>query len=409
MFSNSFLQDIIRFKSVSLVIRNINFLSTFICIYLTLITPKGLNKISITFLGLINSISGLTISKVDSSLENRLNDLQITSRISSKNLLEEYLKESKNITIEVTKTPMEERNIVDDVVSFWIQQDKHLLVVASTGDGKSTSIKLFTTRLLRENYSISARDIDATFDDYSHDINVTFDLENIEKEINKDLEELESRIILRRTESRNFNPIPKFIVTEELPALNDELDNIPIWIKRMSNRGRKAKLFLCIASQNDTVDSLGLKGNSKLINNFVKLYLGSKALERAKQLKDDVLIEWLQGTRYGRGLIDDNPCLINISSLSTTSLPTTDTELIQTSISLKSADKSEITASEVDIVDAQNDGNSRSLGDKSEQELIDIGKILKSDGYSKTKIIKLLFGIDGGVRFTELSKKLDTE
>lgn len=409
MFNNSFIQDLLRFKSISLLVRNINFLSTFICIYLVLTTPKGLNRISITFLGLINSISGLTISKIDSSLENRLNDLQITSRISSKNLLEEYLKESKNITIEVTKTPMEERNIVDDVVSFWIQQDKHLLVVASTGDGKSTSIKLFTTRLLRENYSISARDIDATFDDYSHDINVTFDLEDIEKEINKDLEELESRIILRRTESKNFNPIPKFIVTEELPALNDELDNIPIWIKRMSNRGRKAKLFLCIASQNDTVDSLGLKGNSKLINNFVKLYLGSKALERAKQLKDDVLIEWLQGARYGRGLIDDNPCLINISSLSTTSLPTTDTEFKLTSKIPGSTATSGILTSEVDNNDVQNDSISCDLEDKSEQELIDIGKILRTDGYSKTKIIKLLFGIEGGNKFTELSRMLDDE
>ena len=61
MFSNSFIQELIKYKSISLMIRNINFLSSFICIYLVLITPKGINKLSITFLGLINSIRGISI------------------------------------------------------------------------------------------------------------------------------------------------------------------------------------------------------------------------------------------------------------------------------------------------------------------------------------------------------------
>ena len=408
MFSNSFIQELIKYKNNSRLLVIIHLLSSIICTYLLLVTPKGLNKLSVTFIGILNSIAGLSIAKIDSTLNNRLNDLQITSRLSSKNLLEDYLTDTSNITIEVTKPPLSERNIIDDIVSYWVNKDKHLLVVASTGDGKSTSIKLFVDKLLNEGYSISARDIDATIDDYNSDVNVTYDYKQIAESINNDLIELEERIIKRRTQSHSFNPTPKFIITEELPALNDELDDIPIWIKRMSNRGRKAKLFLCIASQNDTVDALGLKGNSKLINNFVKLYLGTKALERAKQLKDDVLISWLQGARYGRGLIDDNPCLINISHLQSTSLTTTTLKDITTSETTQNDAISSNPASEVPPKKPQNAGEIAHYGGKSEDELLAMGKILKNEGYSKTKIIKLLFSVEGGSKFTELSKKLDS-
>ena len=407
MFSNSFVQELIRYKNNSRLIVIINLLSSVICTYLLLTTPKGLNKLSITLVGILNAVAGLNVSRIDNTLDNRLNDLQVTSRISSKNLLEEYLTDRNNITIEVTKPPIEDRNIISDIVKYWMQQDKHILVVASTGDGKSTSIKLFVSKLLNEGYSIDARDIDATIDDYSSDVNVVYEYQQIAESINNDLIELEERIIKRRTQSHSFNPTPKFIITEELPALNDELDDIPIWIKRMSNRGRKARLFLCIASQNDTVDALGLKGNSKLINNFVKLYLGTKAIERAKQLKDEQLLQWLQGARYGRGLIDDNPCTININNLDHTSSSTTIPKDTLTSEIPQNDTISGNPASEVSPKTPQNAVENAYYAGKSEDELLEIGRILKNDGYSKTKIIKLLFNIDGGSKFTELSRKLD--
>ena len=407
MFSNTFIQELIKYKSISLLIRNINFVSTFLCIYLILITPKGINKLSITFLGLINSISGISIAKIDASLENRLNDLQITSRLSSKTLLEDYLKDSKNLQIKVTQKPIEQADIISDIVEYWIQSDKHLMIIGGTGDGKSTTVKHFISRL--NEYDITAYDVDFSKDDYPERVSIKYTFDDISQAMQADIELLEKRISDRRTEGKNYNPKARLIIGEELPALALDLDDtVPTWIRKLSSRGRKVRLKLACLSQNDTAENLALKGNVALRdNNFILLYLGSKAVEKAKQMKNEPLISWLQESKYGRGILNNSPCEININALPSTSLNASNTELIQTSISPESAAISGNPASEVDISMPQNDGISSDLKGKSEDELIDIGKILKSDGYSKTKIIKLLFNIDGGARFTELSKKLD--
>lgn len=43
----------------------------------------------------------------------------------------------------------------------------------------------------------------------------------------------------------------------------------------------------------------------------------------------------------------------------------------------------------------------------SEESKLKYAQILKAEGHSKTKIIKLLWGVEGGGRFTELSKLID--
>ena len=409
MFSNSFIQELIKYKSISLLIKNINFLSSFLCIYLILITPKGLNKLSISFLGLINSIAGISISKIDASLENRLNDLQITSRLSSKNLLEDYLQDKNNLVVEVTKKPIEQADIISDIVQYWIESDKHLMIIGGTGDGKSTTVKYFISRL--DNYDITAYDVDFSKDDYPERVQIKYTFDDISQSMQNDIELLEARISDRRAEGKNYNPKPKLIIAEELPALALDIDDIvPIWIRKLSSRGRKVKLKLACLAQNDTAENIALKGNVALRdNNFILLYLGSKALEKAKSMKNDALISWLQESKYGRGILNNSPCEINISALSTTYLNTTNTELIPTSKTPESTGRSETSAPEVQNLTSQNDGIYSDLRSKSEQELIDIGRVLKSDGYSKTKIIKLLFNIDGGSKFTELSRKLDDE
>jgi len=224
-----------------------------------------------------------------------------------------------------------------------------------------------------------------------------------------DIELLESRISDRRSQGRSYNPKPKLIIAEELPALAlDIQDIVPIWIRKLSSRGRKVKLKLACLAQNDTAENIARKGNVALRdNNFILLYLGSKAIERAKQLKNDQLISWLQATKYGRGILNNSPCTIEINNLLATSDITTNDELSETSKIAESPEESEFLPSKVENLDAKNNDISCNLATKSEEELIEIGKILRSEGYSKTKIIKLLFKVDGGSKFTELSRKLD--
>ena len=336
--------------------------------------------------------------------------MQITSRLSSKNLLEDYLKDTNNLVVEVTKKPIEQsRYYLGYCAVLDSTSDKHLMIIGGTGDGKSTTVKHFISRL--NEYDITAYDVDFSKDDYPERVSIKYTFDDISQAMQNDIELLEERISDRRNEGRNYNPKARLIIAEELPALALDLDDIvPIWIRKLSSRGRKVRLKLACLAQNDTAENIALKGNVALRdNNFILLYLGSKAVEKAKSMKDDALISWLQSAKYGRGILNNSPCEININALPSTSLNASNTELIQTSISPESAARSEISVSEVDISMPQNDGIYSDLRGKSEDELIDIGKILKTDGYSKTKIIKLLFGIDGGSRFTELSKKLDTE
>ncbi|MGB3651230.1 MAG: hypothetical protein WBA41_08465, partial [Rivularia sp. (in: cyanobacteria)] len=68
-----------------------------------------------------------------------------------------------------------------------------------------------------------------------------------------------------------------------------------------------------------------LKGNVALRdNNFILLYLGSKAVEKAKGDHDEQLVNWLQATPYGRGVLDGKPCVIETNSLVPTPLTTSD-------------------------------------------------------------------------------------
>lgn len=413
-FQNSFIQEIIKYKAVSKSISIVNFIVCFICFYLVLITPRGMNKLSISLVGMLTGISGVSISKVNSNLDTRLNDLGLTSRVSSKELLGDYLTDKQQITVEVTFPPMEEREMIDNIIDYWLKSDKHLMIIGGTGDGKSTAIKHFISRL--NDWDITAFDVDYSKGDYPDKVQIKYDYDSISSAMNNEVEELEQRISDRRSAGKNYSAKPKLTIAEELPALALEIgEDVSKWIRVKSSRGRKVYLKLACLAQNDTAENIALKGNVALRdNNFILLYLGKKAIDKAKKDKDEQLISWLQSTSHGRGILDGKPCLININSLPNTS-EVTSNHLLNDSSKLESeaaesADIYRLQQSEAQNIPLPSADNLTDLGnilEKSDEEKIAIALKLKSEGYSKTKIIKLLWGIDGGVRFTELSKMID--
>lgn len=182
--------------------------------------------------------------------------------------------------------------------------------MGGTGNGKSYTIKLFTSALQNE-YLIVAYDVDFPKDDYPKHVKVKYQYEEIEVSFIKDIEELEKRIGERREQGRNYNPQKKLTIGEEMPALADECESLGLWMHKMSKRGRKAGLFIAAIAQNDTAEKFALKGDASILkSNFCLLYLGKKAKERAKQLKNNALIEWLDSASKGRELIDDKPVII---------------------------------------------------------------------------------------------------
>ncbi|MGB3652959.1 MAG: hypothetical protein WBA41_17320, partial [Rivularia sp. (in: cyanobacteria)] len=219
-----------------------------------------MNKISINLIGLLTGISGISISKVNSNLDTRLNDLGLTSRVSSKELLMDYLTDKEPVTIEVTGKPIEERNMITDIVDYWIKSDKHLMIIGGTGDGKSTAMKYFISRL--NDYEITAFDVDYSKGDYPDKVHIKYSYESISEAMNNEIIELEERISDRRNAGNNYLTKPKLTIAEELPALALEIgEDVSKWIRVKSSRGRKVLLKLACLAQNDTAENLALKGN----------------------------------------------------------------------------------------------------------------------------------------------------
>lgn len=423
---NSFLQEIIRYKAVSKSVTVINFISCFICFYLMLITPKGMNKLSISILGLLTGISGVSISKVNSNLDTRLNDLGLTSRVSSKELLMDYLKDQQQITVKVTSIPVEERDLIEDIVEYWVKSDKHLMVIGGTGDGKSTAIKHLISKLV--DWDITAYDVDYSQGDYPDKVQIRYDYESISEAMNDEIIELEERISDRRNEGKNYSARPKLTIAEELPALALEIgEEVSKWIRIKSSRGRKVMLKLACLAQNDTAENLALKGNIALRdNNFLLLYLGKKAIDKAKKDKDEQLIQWLQSASHGRGILDGKPCLININSyytatdsnsnhLQSTTEGATNHYLTDSSKSLsevpRSDDSTGIQQSEVENLLPNFDENSTNLGGNygglSDDVLIELAvEYFRKGGVKMTPLIKKLFGVSGGDKFKSLSDRI---
>ncbi|HYX18377.1 MAG TPA: DUF87 domain-containing protein [Nostoc sp.] len=393
MFSNTFIQDLINYRNNSKLITSISLVSCGLCFASAVTIPNGFTKISVTLLGLLNSIVGITVSKLDSNLNTRLEDLQLTSRATSKELFAGYLKDS-SFEVTVQTQPIKEQDIITDIVEYWKSQEKHLAIIGGTGDGKSYTIKLFVASLQNE-FDITAYDVDYAKDDYLSSVEIRYTYEEIQVSLNRDIEELENRIVERRELGKRYSPDKRLTIGEEMPALADECESLGLWMRKMSKRGRKVGLFIAAIAQNDTAENFALKGDAGILKaNFCLLYLGEKAKERARQLKNKELLEWLEGASKGRGLINDKPVLIQAGNFQSTSLPLPNEEVNDT---IKSPGSIEEVV-EVALETPQ----------FSEENALKYARILKDEGYSKTKIIKQIWGVGGGARFIELSKLIDS-
>lgn len=399
MLHNSFIQEIVLLKSRVKFMMIGCYLSCVLSLITTAITPRGINKVNLSLLGFISSLIGMSFSQLEDRLNLKLQDLNIQARVTAKEIYADLLKDN---TFEITLpvAPINDVDVITDVVSYWCQQEKHLAIVGGTGDGKSFTIKHFISSL-KDDYSIAAYDVDFAKDDYLDCVNVKFEYADIEQSFNDDMEELENRIAERRALGKRYIPDKRFIVGEEMPALAEECESLGVWMRKMSKRGRKVGLFIAALAQNDTAENFALKGDASILkSNFCLLYLGAKAKTRAKQLKNQALIDWLDVPIKGRGLVDDKPCTIAATSTQPANITTSNNE---ETVSAKIA---ESPAGSLLEVPEEQFSHAHNIELSEENKLI-YGRILISEGYSKNRVIKLLWDITGGRKYSELARLLD--
>lgn len=212
--------------------------------------------------------------------------------------------------------PEEELEYLTSLREYWLAQDKHLMLIAPTGAGKSRMIQALAQELQQhEPWDFSILDIDASVEDWQWlgVEAVVNDIASVVREMGAEVEEQEEE--LTRGKQLGWSKLkstktPKFTVLEEAPAISlshpNELAN---YMTARAIRGRKARMFFCVVAQTDDVESVGMKNKSQLRDQcFVRVYLGDAAIARARYLKQPKLVEALVKGKWSVCLVDDVLC-----------------------------------------------------------------------------------------------------
>lgn len=185
-------------------------------------------------------------------------------------------------------------------------EGKQLMILGEMGSGKSTIAQYFAYTV---GGKVKVYECEGTPEDWQglEVIGKGEDWEAINQAMEEDLEDLTAQL-KTRTEKGDaaLAGSEKVIIVEEFPELVTKCDASGEWLDRHARRGRKARRFTILLSQYDRVSAWGMEGKSDLLDAFRRLRLGKKAVNHARSLKRDDLVEWLRADR-SRALLDDEP------------------------------------------------------------------------------------------------------
>lgn len=288
---------------------------------LTGVQARGLPKLAASLAGLGTAAVGYRQYLDNKKLTEIGADLGIVERKAGISWYSSLLSASASASVQVLAEPTAHSSEpLQDIVGYWREQDKHLLVVGGTGAGKSYFVQAFCSALQSTaqqtkdslgHWHYKLYDTDCTKDDWTYlrsleTCTLYESFSEVERQMQADLRVIEQRTVERKQAGNSWQTDQTMIAAEELPALVDECESAKEWVRKQAKRGRRVKRFICLVAQNDTVANLGLEGDSKLRDScFVRVYLGQSAIDRAKQLKDTRLVQALESGGKSLCLVDD--------------------------------------------------------------------------------------------------------
>jgi hypothetical protein len=171
-----------------------------------------------------------------------------------------------------------ENNPSPSVLRMPSDRSGHVMVVGATGKGKSNTLRVLATQRDR----VIAIDPHFRPESWPTNVEVKRDPNDIKSLLDWMQTELDHRIAEGAVSYVNFETIT--VIVDELPALANRLGTdiwnvFSLWLWE----ARKYKLFLIVGTHTTLVRSLGLQGQSEILENFhATYYLGAKAIQQCE-------------------------------------------------------------------------------------------------------------------------------
>ena len=181
----------------------------------------------------------------------------------------------------------------------------HIMLLGETGSGKSTLVKYLISHSSAPSLVLDSH---AAPDDWQNMnvIGIGRDYKAIGTEVEQLVKLMNSRYQLRGQGQKDFEPL--IVVLDEFPACVANLgksftENIMLLVRE----SRKISIKLIILAQGSEVKTLGIEGQGAIRECFAMVTLGKFALNSAKSLKDEQILEFVSKAQYP-AMLDDLPC-----------------------------------------------------------------------------------------------------
>lgn len=295
--------------------------SSFIAFLLFLSIPFQSNDFAKGFIfisQLAATANCFKLSRLNQSLssENHLSVIDRANEGLSNHLAVSYAPPKRDVVVMESAKPL--APLVKDDIKKALSKP-HIMLLGETGSGKSTLVKYLVSQ---SSAPAIVLDVHAAPDDWQGMtvIGAGRNYKAVGDEVNRLVQLMNDRYELRGKGKTTFEPL--LVILDEFPACVANLGKkFTESIMLLVREARKVGIKLIILAQGSEVKTLGIEGQGAIRECFAMVTLGKFAINAAKSLKDEQIIEFINNAQYP-AMLDDLPCdLPSIGNLKLNLLP----------------------------------------------------------------------------------------